>query len=93
VRKAGYRATELILLHKGASASIFRPSLALYWRLKAARLSESDLEDCRHYLRFCTERKDTIDRKGLLKFLEKQESAGSTTPERGERLRALIRLL
>lgn len=93
VRKTGYRPDELILLHRGASASIYRPSLGLYWKLKVARLSESDLEDCRHYLRFCTKQKDKIDKKSLMKFLKARAAGKSNTPEYHDRLRALIQLI
>lgn len=34
VHKAGYKKADLLTLYKGKSATIYRPSILLYWRLK-----------------------------------------------------------
>ncbi len=40
----------IILLKKGLKGSIYRPSLELYFKLKLARCTESDIEDCLSFL-------------------------------------------
>jgi len=88
LKKAGYQKSDLIVLHQGASAVIYRPSLELYWKLKMGRLSETDLQDCLRYLEFCTEVNDPVDHQRLSAWIEK---AGREQPsaERRNRLKAL----
>jgi len=65
VNKCGYKRTDLIPMIKGKSATIFRPSVQLYWRLKIARLSETDAIDCQYYYHYCISQNDPIDHKQL----------------------------
>lgn len=65
LKKVGYSRKDLLLLHKGKSAIIYRPSVELYWRLKVARLSESDFSDCQHYYQYSRDQKETINAKNL----------------------------
>ncbi len=81
LKKTGYMLEDLLVLHKGKQATIFRPSLALYWKLKAGRLTESDFEDCRHYLRYCRGQNDVEDRAGLKAWLAREAKiAGGRAP-------------
>ncbi|MBN2341743.1 MAG: hypothetical protein JXX29_06500 [Deltaproteobacteria bacterium] len=41
----------LALVKKGERASIFRPNVTLFILLKIGRLSESDFQDCMHFLK------------------------------------------
>ncbi len=69
LEKINYDKNDLLLLRKGKTAKIFRPSVALYWQLKLARLSDSDLIDCQHYYNFCVGQKDSINAKKLEQIL------------------------
>jgi hypothetical protein len=73
LQKVGYTRKDLIILKKGKSATIFRPSVRLYWKLKLARLTESDMLDCQHYLSYCRGQGDTLDRRELEKLLATQK--------------------
>ncbi len=72
LRKVPYTKDELIVLQKGKSAVLYRPSVRLFWALKVERLSESDLEDCLHYFKFCKKVGDPIDYAGLSQIVQKR---------------------
>jgi hypothetical protein len=91
VKRAKVKPDELLPLVKGRSAQIFRPSLALYWRLKTPRMSESDLVDCQHYFHFCRAQKDTVDLRALLRQVEAEIKNAQRT-ERLPRLKVLLAL-
>ena len=63
LNKVGYREADLLLLHEGSNAKIFRPSIALYIKLKSARMTESDFIDCKNYFSFCEKNGDLVDKK------------------------------
>ena len=42
--------SSIVLLKKGHKGALYRPSLELYFKLKLARCSESDAEDCLSFL-------------------------------------------
>ncbi|MDB5036674.1 MAG: hypothetical protein JWQ35_202 [Bacteriovoracaceae bacterium] len=68
----------LVLLHEGRSAKIFRPHLNLYLLLKIPRLSESDLDDCLHFIRYAKSIKELVDKKLILKAIrQKRKSSDS----------------
>ena len=71
---------KLILVHKEGKASIYRPNLELFLRLKIARLSESDLEDCLRYMDYTVQHGEPIDPPILLRlcgeFVPSPELAG-----------------
>jgi hypothetical protein len=92
LKKAGYSKSELIVLHKGKKATIFRPSVELYWRLKLPRLSESDLLDCQHYYNFCLGQNEMIRRQKLFSYINQQIELGPTR-DKLERLKTLKSLL
>jgi hypothetical protein len=92
VRRAEVRNEDLLPLFKGKSATIFRPSVDLYWRLKLVRLSEADELDCQHYFQFCKGQGDAIDAKNLrqqvLKEIKNVDERAKL--DRLERLLALL---
>jgi hypothetical protein len=92
VKKAGYKNNDLIVLKKGKRATIHRPSVELYWRLKIKRLTEADASDCQHYLAFCSGQGDRINIK-VLRDVVDQELRSGVTPEKRSRLESLRRLL
>ena len=63
--KTGYRKSDLIVLKKGRRATIYRPTLSLFWKLKVGRLSESDLNDCLAYLKFSRKQGEVVDHAAL----------------------------
>lgn len=69
LKKVGYKKTDLLPLTQGKEATIYRPSADLYLRLKAGRLSETDLVDCQHYFNYCISRGDAIDLKKINRWL------------------------
>jgi hypothetical protein len=52
IEQVKYTKADLIVLSKGPKATIFRPSTLFYMRLKFARMSESDFDDCKAWLQF-----------------------------------------
>lgn len=60
-RVDGWR-DQLVPLHRGPSATIFRPSATLFILLKLHRLSAVDLEDCIALLEHCERSGEVIDR-------------------------------
>lgn len=92
LNKVGYKKRDLLVLHKGQSAIIYRPSVELYWKLKIERLSSADALDCQHYLHYCLGQKDRVNFKELsmiLRTAQKREQ----TPEMQMRLQELKALL
>jgi hypothetical protein len=87
-----YEKTDLIPLHEGDTAKIFRPSVLLYWKLKLARLSESDLIDCQHYYSYCLGQKDSVKPTQLEHLLLKSLKT-ETSSEKKLRIKFLISLL
>lgn len=91
LKKIKYQKEDLIILYKGSKGTIYRPSLMLYWQLKMNRLSETDLQDCEHYLAACKKADDKINLPQLFEEiqarLEKENSK-----EKLNRLKTLARL-
>lgn len=88
LKKVGYKQNELIVLRQSTNSTIYRPSVALYWRLKLGRLTETDLTDCIHYLKFCESVGDPLD----YKRLSAQVAAAigfEKIPEKVDRMRQL----
>ncbi len=90
LKKVGYTKIDLIVLHQGSTATIFRPSLALYWRLKCGRLSETDAEDCRHYMKFCLDAGDPVSLDDLGEIL-RRSLIEAASADKKNRLRQLSR--
>ena len=60
-RIPGWRG-ELVVLHRGSRATIFRPSATLFLLLKIERLSAVDLADCLGLIDHCGVTREAIDR-------------------------------
>lgn len=61
---------ELVLIHKNAKTSIFRPSATLYILLKLNRFSETDFEDCIKMTEYAITHKEPIDKKRIQKTIQ-----------------------
>jgi hypothetical protein len=79
----------LIPLHRGKKAVIFRPDVELYIRLKAARMKETDLDDCLAYLKGAKTRNEKVDLVQIEKLLISLEKKAA--PAQKERLKDLLR--
>ena len=92
LEKAGYTEDDLILLRKGKSAVIYRPTVELYWKLKIPRLTESDLLDCQHYFHYSKGQKNPFDEESLRALVE-LALQGPSSPERVRRLEQLLAIV
>jgi hypothetical protein len=92
LQKTGYERSDLIVLKKGARATIYRPTLTLFWKLKIGRLSESDLGDCLGYLKFSKDRGEAVDREALGDMID-HALRERPTSDRAARLAELKRSL
>ena len=61
----------LVLIHKGKNATIYRPDINLFIKLKINRLTESDLLDCLEFLKLSKKLNEKVLSKELLKLIEK----------------------
>lgn len=59
-RVDGWR-DQLVVLHRGPRATVFRPSSTLFVLLKVARLSQTDLEDCLGLIAHCKTNDEAIE--------------------------------
>lgn len=59
-RVDGWR-DQLVILHRGPRATVFRPSSTLFVLLKIARLSQTDLEDCLGLIAHCKTSDEAIE--------------------------------
>jgi hypothetical protein len=88
----GYRAG-LELMAEGKRVRIYRPNPALYLKLKAARLTESDLQDCLSMLEWAR-RKAPAELERCLPDLDRfSRSLEAGTDARGARLRVLVKAI
>ena len=78
----------LVLVHKGRSASFFRPDVNLFILLKLPRLSEADLKDTLAMLNLARKTAEPILRTRLKTALQKQLK--SAADERLARLKTLL---
>jgi hypothetical protein len=72
VRRISDWRDQLIELHRGSRATIFRPTATLFLLLKLARLTEVDLDDCAALLAHCraTGESEAIDAPRVLASLD-----------------------
>jgi hypothetical protein len=72
VRRISDWRDQLIELHRGSRATIFRPTTTLFVLLKLARLTEVDLDDCAALLAHCgaTGESEAIDAPRVLASLD-----------------------
>lgn len=92
LNKIGYDKENLLVLHKGKKATIYRPSAELFFKLKIGRLSETDAMDCAHYYKYCASHKDRIDAESLVKLL-KASIKKERNKEKQKRLENLYELI
>ncbi len=68
-RVAGWR-DELVVLHRGPAATIYRPTATLFLLLKINRLSEVDLDDCLALVDHCRATGEDVDRSRIAAALD-----------------------
>lgn len=83
---------DMIKLIVGPEATIYRPTVALYWSLKINRLTETDTLDCQHYLQYCKGQNDTINFKSMMLEIN-QHLKSKISEERYKRLILLKELI
>jgi hypothetical protein len=81
---------KVVLVQAGKKGRVFRPNLHLFFELKLKRLSETDLQDCIEYFKWCKENKEQDkDVIALVKReLEKEDSR-----EKENRLKKLLKAI
>jgi hypothetical protein len=70
VRRVADWREHLVVLHRGARATIYRPTATLFALLKLARLSQTDLEDLVTLLAHCRTTGEQVDRERVVTALE-----------------------
>lgn len=69
VRKIPNWRDQMVPLHQGSNATIYRPSATLFLLLKIGRLTEVDLGDCLALDEHCRAHHDVVDRDRVLEAL------------------------
>lgn len=72
--------SSLVEIHSGRKARFFRPDVNLYLKLKIARLSESDLSDCLHMLRFAQQHQESLRKSELLDAIASKRATSDHAP-------------
>lgn len=85
LRKISGFEKHLVEVHKGKSATIYRPDVTLFLKLKMARLSETDLEDCLQLLKTG----EKFEPKEVAANINKELKIASV-PDRKQRLQRLL---
>jgi hypothetical protein len=93
VQKLEFSSADLPILKKSKKAVIYRPTFPLYLKLKASRLTESDLTDLEHYFSYCVGVGDKIDLASTRKSVAAILNHGEHSLERLARLKKLSNLL
>ncbi|MBN1115308.1 MAG: hypothetical protein JXA66_08200 [Oligoflexia bacterium] len=78
----------LIVLHKTANATVYRPDLELFIKLKIGRLSDADLTDCEEYIKYSKKHNEQINKKAVAAAIKGQVSKTKS----GEKLKRLKKL-
>jgi hypothetical protein len=91
VRRIADWRENIVVLWRGARATIYRPNPTLFLLLKLARLTAIDLDDCLALIEHCAQTGDTLDRDRVRAQLE----ALAATPDAalGARRRQLLAAL
>jgi hypothetical protein len=71
---------KIIAVHRGQTATFFRPNLELYFELKIARLTEADAADCLSYLAYTVKNNEPANPEILLKLCEARRTAVEKRP-------------
>jgi hypothetical protein len=89
-RIEGWR-EQLVPLHRGSSATIYRPTATLFLLLKLQRLTAVDLDDCLALVAHCERSGEAIDRARIRARLDALPPTGDASlAERRARLRAAL---
>lgn len=80
----------LVPVHEGKLARFFRPDVTLFWLLKIARLTESDLADCLALLVYARGHGEQPDARRLKREIRMQTRRKGTSPPKRERLATLL---
>jgi hypothetical protein len=83
---------DLVVVHRGESAAIYRPSATLFILLKLTRLTESDLMDCLELLKVAHARKEAPDVARLTKAIANALKKGPPE-EKSRRMQSLFSAL
>lgn len=82
---------QLVELHRGSGATIYRPNATLFLLLKLARLTETDLADCALLIAHVRATGDALDRGRVVAALDALPGTADTAlVERRSRLRAEV---
>ena len=90
--KVPHSETDLVLLHQGKWARIFRPGATLFLILKVARMSESDFLDCIEWIKRMKTLKEPIDAKRVALAIKMSLGDRECSEAKAKRLRALEKL-
>jgi hypothetical protein len=84
----------LVLVKETDSIKIYRPHLFLYLQLKLLRLSETDLQDCEQFVRWCQSSGECLTKEQQV-FLKKQVQfhQSQANSEKLKRLKTLLSLV
>lgn len=79
----------LIVLRRGKNATIYRPDVNLFLRLKMERMTDSDLSDCLAFLKYAKKMGEKIESKNLFQVLDRVLAHSKKTEMRTLRLEKL----
>jgi len=81
---------ELVRLKKSKLATIYRPDTALFFKLKIARLSESDYSDCLAWLELFSKEINKKTKAGLIKLVKTELNKKNAPPTKMTHLNKLL---
>ncbi len=82
-----------VVLHKGSSATIYRPDATLFILLKLKRISDSDLSDCLQMLKHARKTKEAVDIKRLEREAQLAIKQIEDAPRKTKNLEMLLETL
>jgi hypothetical protein len=82
---------KVVLIRKGTKSSVYRPNLELYFILKLARLSISDMQDCLEYYKWCNKNEE-IHPAQIANLVQKQLKK-ENSKEKKDRLEKLLKAI
>lgn len=84
---------KMVLLHKGPTATLYRPDINLFLELKMKRLSEADYSDCIDFIKYAKKKKEPINITSLETILSQEIKMSYENPPRRERLEKLLHII